>query len=308
MIFQDNYSVRRVYWATQEVTDEWIPSATNTAGSFDLATDGVLICGRAIRGTTLLWTTVDLWRMTYIGGDLVYAFDRVGRNCGIVGPNAVVILDTGAYWMGNNKFFCFAGSVDPLPCEVQDYVFGNFSNAYSYKVWTLANPQFGEVTWFYPSAGSSECDSYVTYNYVEGHWVFGSLQRSIGVTQRAGATFPVPLMLDSSGHVYDHETGTAHTGSAVYIESGPIQLGDGDRVMRVQSIIPDDKTQGDVSASLYTALFPDTAETLNGPYALASPTSVRLTARQVRLRLDEVVANAWRVGVIRLGAIMGGRR
>jgi hypothetical protein len=309
LIFQDNYSVRRVYWASQETTAVFQPLSTNTAGSFDLATEGVLICGKASRGQTLLWTNVDLWTMTYIGSDLVYSFAKVGTNCGIVGPHAVVVLDTGAYWMSDSKFFVFDGFVKPIPCEVQDYVFGNFSSAYSYKVWALANPQFGEVTWFYPSGGASECDSYVTYNYIEGHWCFGSVSRSTGVTRRAGATFPVPVMIDSSGNIYDHETGTTHAGSTPFLESGPFQVSDGDNVVKIQRIVPDDKTAGDVSATIYTSLFPDAAETTSGPYPLSSATSVRIpTARQARIRLDESVANAWRVGTIRLGVIVGGRR
>lgn len=309
MIFQDNYSVRRVYWPSQESTSDFNPTSLNTAGSFDLATEGVLICGKPTKGETLLWTNVDLWAMRYIGGDLIYSFEQVGKNCGIVGPHAAVVLDSGAYWISTeNKFFCFDGRVRVLPCEVQDYVFNNFSSAYAYKVWALANPQFSEITWFYPSAGASECDSYVTYNYEENHWVFGSLSRVTGVTRRSGATFPVPVMIDSSGNIYDHETGTTHGTDTPYLESGPFLIGDGDNVMRIQRIVPDDETLGDVTASLYTSMFPDDAETLNGPYTLGAPTSVRVTARQARLKLTQVNANAWRVGILRLGALPAGRR
>lgn len=308
MIFQDNYSVRRVYWPSQETIDDFEPTDLNTAGSYDLATEGILICGKPTRGQTLLWTTLDLWTMTYQGGDFIFSFARVGTNCGIVGPQAMVILDTGAYWMGDSRFFVFNGFVSSLSCEVQDYVFGDFSSAYSYKVWTLANPQFSEITWFYPSSGASECDRYVTYNYVENHWTFGEMARCAGVTRRAGSSFPVPVLIDSSGHIYDHETGSTHGSDTPYLESGPVQLGEGDNVVRLQRIVPDDKTQGDVTASIYTSMYPDETEVLNGPYTLASPTSIRLTARQVRIKLTEALATSWRVGVIRLGGIIGGRR
>lgn len=306
------YSVRRLYWADQEKVsgenNQWIPSATNSAGSFDLATDGAIVCGKATRGQTLIWTTTDLWTMTYIGQPLVYAFQRAGNHCGIISQRAAVVLDTAAYWMGTNKFFAFDGFVRTIPCEVTDYVFGNLNTTYASKVWALANPTFNEVTWFYPTTGNSECDSYVTFNYVEHHWSFGTMARACGVTQQAGSTSGVPVLVTSGGAVYDHETGTARTGQTVYLESGPVQSGDGDQVLRIQRIVPDDRTAGDVTASLYTAMYPDSTETLNGPYTLASPTSVRLTARQVRIRLTEAVASAWRVGLIRLGVIPGGRR
>lgn len=265
------------------------------------------MCGKAARGQTLLWTTTDIWTMTNIGGEFVFSFARAGNNCGIISPHAAVVIDAGAYWMGNGRFFHFAGFVKPIECEVQDYVFGNFNSAQASKVWALANPQFGEVTWFYPSALATNCDSYVTYNYLEEHFVFGSLVRTTGVTQQSGATPAVPVMIGSDGKIYDHETGNVRS-SAAYLESGPVELGDGDNVVRIQRIVPDDKTVGDVSAYIYTSLFPNDTETVNGPYTLTSITSVRLTARQVRLKFVEAVAGAWRVGVPRLGGILGGKR
>jgi hypothetical protein len=289
--------------------NDWFPADTNTAGDFPLSTDGALVCGKALRGQTLLWTTVDLWTMNYIGGELIYSFTRAGDNCGIVSHHGFACIDTAAYWMGNTKqFFTFDGFVKPIACEVTDYVFGDFNSTYAYKVWTLANPRFGEVTWFYPSAAATECDRYVTYNYLENHWTFGSMSRATGVPLSHGATTLVPVMITSAGSIYDHETGNTRTGSTAYLESGPIMLGDGDNVMRIQRIVPDDETQGDVTASLYTSMYPNDSETENGPYSLLSPTSVRLTARQVRLKLTEAVASNWRVGVVKLGAIVGGRR
>lgn len=307
-IFQDNYSPRRVYWASQESTSDFEPTAQNTGGSFDLATDGVLICGRATKGETLLWTTSDVWAMRYIGGTLVYSFTRVGSNCGIIGPNAVVVLDSGAFWMGTGRFHLYDGFTKTLDCDVTDYVFGDFSSANASKVWAFANPQFGEVTWFYPSGQSSSCDRYVTFNYQEGHWSFGELARSIGVTKRAGATVPVPVMVGSDGTIYDHETGNVRTGSTASLESGPIELGDGDQVMRVQQIVPDDETLGNVDLYLITSMYPDEAEVEHGPYTAENNTSVRVTARQVRLKVVEADETDWRVGVIRLGVIPGGRR
>lgn len=87
-----------------------------------------------------------------------------------------------------------------------------------------------------------------------------------------------------------------------------MELGEGDNLMAIQKVIPDDKTVGDVSLTIYTAPNPDTAETANGPYTLTAHTTLRVKARQVRLKLTEAVATGWRVGVIRLGAVMSGRR
>jgi hypothetical protein len=304
-------SRRTIMWASQETVTDWTPSATNTAGDFELTTQGVPIAGKAGRGETLIWTTADMWRAVYIGGTLVYSFAKVGDACGIISSNAAAVLDGIGYWMGDRKFFRYDGTVRNIPCAVEDYVFGSFNKTYAYKVWALANPQFNEVTWYYPSGAATEVDSYVTYDYQQDHWTFGSLVRTAGVTRHYGAALTGPALFDSSAVMYDHETGDARLGGIgflSYAESGPIELDNGDKMMRVQRVVPDDKTAGNVTASLYTSMYPDSTETLNGPYTLASPTSVRLTARQVRLRISEAASAAWRVGTVRLGVIPGGRR
>ena len=302
---------RLVTWATQEggfAGADWVPAATNTTGDFELTTEGALVCGKRGRGVTLLWTTTDLWGMRYIGGTLVYAFDPLGNSCGIIAPNAAVVSDTGAYWMGENGFYVYNGFVNPIPCEVHDYVFGSLNRTYAHYIWAIENPSFGEVTWFYPHAAQTEVTRYVTYNYREQHWVTGDLARTCGIPNQPG-TAVYPVMCNASASVFDHESGSARNSEGTpSLESGPLELGEGDALMSLQKVIPDDKTVGDVNLTIFTAPNPDTAETSNGPYTLTAHRTIRLKARQIRVKLTEAVATAWRVGVIRLGVAMSGRR
>jgi hypothetical protein len=307
-----HFSPRRVYWPSQEtITDFDFSSDTNTAGLFDLTTDGVLLCGGVSKGETLIFSTTDLWQAVYIGGDFLYRFQRAGRNCGIISKRAYVVLETAAYWMGAQRnFFIYDGYTKPLICEVADYVFGDFNDSLASHIWTQHIPKFGEIWWFYPSSAATSTnptDRYVCYNYQENHWTYGQLPRAGGVVLFPGATAQTPILIGADGTIYDHETGSAGR-SGVFLESGPMKIGEGDNTVRVQRIVPDDKTLGDVSATLYTSLYPDAAESNTGAVTLASPTSVRMTGRQFRLRLTEVVATAWRVGVVQLGGIISGRR
>lgn len=324
---------RLVQWADQESYTLWTPAITNTAGDFELATNGRILCGRRGRDTTLIWTDADLWTMNYIGGSLVYSFTQVGDTCGIIAPNAVAVVDGRAYWMGKDAFFAFDGFVQPLPCDVRDYVFEDFNDTQAIKVCAVTFSQFGEVWWFYPSAGSTENDRYVCYNYRENHWVFGQLARTAGFDRGATAN---PMLALPTGELVEHEVlevrsrytgldpfladgahladgslysaGTEPASETPYLDSGPFEIGDGDRVARVQRVIPDEKTLGDVEATFFTAMYPTATETERGPYSLANPTNVRFTARQSRLRLTQVNETSWRVGTIRLGIVPGGRR
>lgn len=302
------YSARRILWASRETVSDWdCSSATNTAGFLDLATEGILVCGKATRAATLVWSTIDLWAITWIGGDLIFRAEKVGSNCGIIGPHASVVLDTGAYWMGTKGFFVFDGFARPLPCDVLDYVFGSFNRTYAYMVFAYTNPAYNEITWHYPSGAATTNDRYVTYNYIENHWVTGTLSRQAGVT-RVGSGV-VPVLINASGEIFDHETGTGRNSEGTpSLESGPLEIGDGDHLAQIQSIVPDDKTVGDVNLTLYGAPNPDTAETTHGPYTLTARTTLRVKARQIRVKLTETVANAWRVGVIRPGVVPSSRR
>lgn len=300
-------SSRTVYWPSQETIDDWTPTALNTAGDFNLTTEGSLVCGAKIRGATLLFTTKDLHTATYIGGEFVYRFDRAGDNCGIISPHAAVVIDTAAYWMGHQQFFTFDGFARPIPCDVQDYVFNSFNRSYAHLVWALSNPIYGEVTWFYPSGAATTADRYVTYNYRENHWVTGTLTRHAGVTAIPPNTNPI--LIGATGTIYTHETGTGRNSEGTpSLESGPLELEGGDNLVALQSILPDDKTVGNVNLTIYTAPNPDTTETSNGPYTLTARTTIRLKARQMRVKLTEAVASAWRVGTIRLGVIKSSRR
>lgn len=311
MVLAPRNNNRIVAWADQEALTadtDWVATATNTAGFFELPGQGEIVCGRRGRGTTLIFTATDLWGMTWTGGELVFRFDQLGNQCGLIASQAVVVNDTAAYWMGHNGFYAYDGFVRPLPCDVQDYVFGSFNRTYAHYVWALENPTFGEVTWFYPHAAQTEVTRYVTYNYRENHWVTGTLARTCGVSSQPGVSV-FPVMCNASASVFDHETGSGRNSEGtVSLESGPIELGNGDRTMQVQRVVPDDKTVGDVTLTLYGANAPDASETTYGPYTLTAITTFRAKMRQVRLKLTEAVATSWRVGLIRLGVIESSRR
>jgi hypothetical protein len=113
--------------------------------------------------------------------------------------------------------------------------------------------------------------------------------------------------MDASGQAYDHETGTAYGGSEIFAESGPLAIGAGDNVAVCNMLIPDEKTQGDVTATFKTRFHPNDTEREYGPYTMANPTDVRFTGREIRMRVDGT-ATDWRVGVMRLDMKPGGLR
>jgi hypothetical protein len=302
--------VRTVAWPDRESLTDWTPSGSNEAGDFPLSTNGKLLTGRASKNETLLWTDVDLWAARYIGGTLVYSFTRIGDQCGAVSRKSMAMVDTNAFWMGHRGFFVYDGFVKGLESDVADYVFSDINSLQASKIVATTVAEMREVIWFYPSSGSNENDRYVSYNWENGTWSIGNLERTSGVDR---GIYTYPMMSDAQGRIYDHERGTSRldtddsTELVPDAESGPVEIQNGDAVSEILNIIPDENTLGDVELSIFTSYFPTEDEVENGPYTAAKQTNVRLNARQVRLKLSEVNPN-WRFGIPRLEIMPGGRR
>jgi hypothetical protein len=79
-------------------------------------------------------------------------------------------------------------------------------------------------------------------------------------------------------------------------------------MMVATSLIPDEKTQGDVTATFKTRFYPNAAESSFGPFDMANPTSVRFQGRQVQMRVTGNTFSSWRVGNMRLDVKEGSRR
>ena len=297
---------RKVAWCDQENNTSWTASATNQAGDFELQTVGQIMLGLRMRGRTLILTDNDAHVASYSGAPFVYGFERVGTACGVASRRGAVAIDEGAFWMGRKGFFQFDGSVaSEMPCEVSDYVFDDMNVSQISKVYAVHNSQHGEIWWFYPSGTSNENDRYVALDYKEGHWTTGELDRTAGVDT---GVFGNPIWADASGNLYNQETGYTHGSTKPYAESGSISLGNGDSIMRVTQLIPDEKTQGQVEVTFKTRFYPNDSETSHGAFTLGNPTDVRFQGRQVRIKVQGTGNDNWRSGIMRIEANPGGRR
>jgi hypothetical protein len=297
---------RKVQWSDRENNELWTPATTNQAGSFELQTSGEIMLGIRTRGQALILTDQDAHTMTYSGPPFVYGFERVGSACGAISRRAAASADTGVIWMGKRGFFKYAGgAVQPVECEVADYVFSDLNRTQHSLIWAVANASYGEIWFFYPSGNSSTCDRYVAYNYVHNHWITGSMSRSAGVDT---GIFRSPVWISPTGIIYDHETGDTTGSDIPFVESGPYALGVGDQVLSATQLLPDEKTQGDVTMTFKTRFDPNSTQRSYGPYVMTSPTSVRFTGRQVVVRITGARAASWRVGVPRLNVVPGGER
>jgi len=303
---------RKISWCDREDNTVWTAAATNEAGDQELQTSGEIMCGVRMRGRTLILTNVDAHIATYQGPPYVYGFERVGTACGTVSRKSAVAIDQGAFWMGNEGFFVFDGSIAKrMKCDVLDAVFDDINHNQISKVFAVHNSEHSEVWWFYPSNSSSENDRYVYFNYIDNYWGIGQMDRTCGSDK---GVFDNPIWVESTGQTYDQEViGASHGTDTPFCESGPISLGNGDTIMKVNEVIGDEGTQGQVKLQFKTRFYPNETErtypTGSTYYSLSNaPTSVRFSGRQMRMRVTADTNQSFRVGTMRVNAQAGGRR
>ena len=297
---------RKIQWCDKENLTSWTPAATNEAGDIELQSSGTIRSATRIRGRTLIITDADAHLATYQGPPYVYGFERVGSACGTDSPKSLVAVDQAAFWMGQKGFFFFDGSiVKELNCEVSDHIFRDINTNQISKVYATHNSRFSEIWWFYASEDSTENNRYVSYDYKDNIWMIGELSRTAAIDT---GILRYPIWAGSNGELYFQEYGFNHDGATQFVESGPISLGNGDNIMHVTDLIPDELTQGDVNAKFKTRFYPNGAESEFGSFTMANPTNVRFSGRQIRMRVETTVNNDWRVGTMRIEAKAGGKR
>jgi hypothetical protein len=198
--------------------------------------------------------------LRYIGPPFTFGLQQLSSNITIMGPNAAVATEDFVFWMGIDNFYIYAGQTQQLPCPVKDKVFLDFNLNQTDKVYAGINSEYGEVIWLYPSetnavanGGDGQNDRYVIYNYNEKVWYYGSITRSAWL-DRGTRSYPIAA---GGGYLYNHELGYDNDGVAMdsYIESAPIDIGDGDKFLYVRRIIPDLTFNGSTNLSSPQATF-----------------------------------------------------
>ena len=144
-----------VRWSDQEDVLTWTPTATNQAGSFLLSHGSQIVSALQNRQEIMVWTDATLYSMQYLGAPYVWGFNLMGDNISIMGPNTPVVANNVVYWMGQDKFYMYSGTVQTLPCTLRQYVFGNINLTQSYQFFGSTSEGYNEVWWFYCSANST---------------------------------------------------------------------------------------------------------------------------------------------------------
>jgi hypothetical protein len=342
---QDDMFIR---FSDQENINDYVATAINSAGSQRLQ-DGSKIMGALLaKETILVWTDNSLYTMKFIGSPFTFGFEQVGTNCGLIGKNAAIEIDGVAFWMSNNGFFMFDGTVKTLPCSVEDYIFDDFNTTKGQQVAAGLNNLFTEITWYYPSTNSNFNNRYVTVNYgstqqsPNGTWYTGTNTNAIrtawvdtliypkpyATSYDSSATGSFPIVIGESGlgqsSFYEHEVGTdqinpngSTTSLSAFVQSYDFALNQDspELFLALRRFVPDFKTlTGSVQVYLTIKNYPADSliSTPSSPYTIYATTDkidTRARGRYANLKIENIGNNeTWRFGTLQIDIQSDGRR
>jgi hypothetical protein len=323
---QDDLLIR---FSDQENINEYQPTAENTAGSLRIADGSRIVAAERSRGQILLWTDTSLHSLQYIGPPFTFGLRQLGQNCGIIGQHGGIDLNGISYWMSQDSFYLFDGSVKKLPCTVEQFVFNNINQTASENAFAGHNGEFNEIIWFYARTGSDQINAVVVYNYLEGTWWTGTLARTswidreiydnpIGTQYLANTTANNETILGLTAgatQIYLHEQGNDADGEAMdaYLKSGAVQIGQGDDFSFVSKLIPDIQNQsGTLNLDFEFLRYPNDANAVTKSTSFTSGTEkvdLRGRGRQFTANIvSNTTGTAWRLGTMRFDIQPDGRR
>ena len=324
-----------IRWSDQEDVSNWTPAATNQAGSLRLSRGSEIITALQARQEILVWTDTAVYGLQYLGAPEVWGAQLLGDNITIASTNSAVYSGNIAYWMGTDKFYSYDGTVKTLPCSVRSYVFNDFNFSQYGQVVAGTNERFDEIWWFYCSAGVTQNDRYVVYNYLQNVWYYGTLSRSAWIDSDLrenpmAATYSNNLVNHEVG--YDNQEGATASAITATITSSEFDLDDGDKFMFINRMLPDVTFDGStVSAPAATmTLLPmqNSGSGYNNPLSEGGTNTstvtrsatvpiekftgqvfVRVRGRQMAFTMESTeIGVAWKLGIPRLDMRPDGRR
>jgi hypothetical protein len=239
-----------IRWASQDEPEKWEPLPTNSAGFIRVSRGSKIVRAIPSRQEIVVLTDISVYSLQFLGTTDVFGLQELADNISVLGPRAVTTINNVVYWMGQDKFFMYAGRVETLPCTLRNHVYQDLNFDQIDQIICSTNEAYTEVWWFYPSANSSTVDKYVVYNYVENIWYYGNMARTAWIDN------PLRRYPQAVGYeqlLFDHEIGNDANGTPLeaYIESNDfdLQQNDGETFILTRRMIPDINFDGSVSST-----------------------------------------------------------
>ena len=322
LLYGEGGITRKLRWSASEDYTTFSSTTQNPteAGDLEVSTKGFLMACKKVRAGILVFSSVDVHLLSYLGPPFIYGLESLAEACGPVSSACIQQIAERTVWLATDGFWVFDGNVTPLPCPILESFLADINMQKGTLVAAGSIREYGEVIWFYCSQGNADTrpDKYILWGTRNNTWSMGVLSRDAFLEEEA-YVFPIAVGPDSNNNTYiwAHEVdrtladdGTIET----YAETGAYEIEVGQRLARVSRIWHDLEKQGAAGSypefTFFTSSSADGTENTRGPYTPQADGNIdlRWQGRQLRMKVAAPISEEWTLGKQRLEVQPGGTR
>lgn len=194
------------------------------------------------------------FRTRFVGGNVKWVWERIDGNIPIMGPLASFQRGGSLFVFGRDNLYIYNGNTfTPLQNNtLYRYLYDNYNSAQRYKFFCWYNQQYDEIWFHYATQSSNENDRVVILGISDGHFnKLEDIDRTCA--NRSALIGNKPILIDSDGEYYQHETGYDNDTSALnsYFKLYYTAIADGNYLTEVEGMEPDGIITGDMTVTLY---------------------------------------------------------
>lgn len=221
----------RVRWSELGKIDEF--NEAEGGGYTDLTGDPGGLQGAELLGNWLaVYGANSIWLGTYVGGNVVFAFNRIIPNAGTRAPRTVKDLGNAHIFMGRDDIYHFDGTtLTPIGRRIRDELFSGMNPDDHVKCFAALNRDDHLYRLYVPYSADYASRCYI-YDYQQNTWTMDTVDT---VTAAAALELGSGLTIDELPGTIDELQGTidelgqysgqqfhafAHSGGMVYKEDG----------------------------------------------------------------------------------------
>ena len=147
----------------------WTAASTNDAGEVTIGDESdFIVDGLALKQSFVIYKENSTWLAQYIGGNLVFSFQKLFNDTGVLSRNCVAEFDGKHFVVTQGDLVVHDGVRKQSVATdlVKKELFDNINDAYYNLTFVAHNVQQTEMWVCYPSIGSQYCNKAVSYTHL----------------------------------------------------------------------------------------------------------------------------------------------
>ena len=310
-----------------------IADATKDAGEYDLSEGfDLIVDGLPLRDSFIIYKQSSIWRMDYTGGVLVYKFQKIVSNQGMMARNCAVEINGMHFVFSNSDCIMHDGQTTQsiLDKQTRRDLFAQINASRADQCFVFVNYFYNEVYACFPSLTATTCDRAMVWNFVDRTVSFrdipslnhantgpvddtsartfntaiGTFNAQVspfdGISASLNRTLSVMGSDAQKLYLVDGSAATGEGGAIIaFLERKGLSFGEPEHMKLIRSVRPRIYGSGTVNVSIGYGETPYDEPTYNAPVAFTIGTTVSIdsmaTGRYMAVKFTTGTSTNWRL-------------